>query len=223
MDKSADIDAEWLALESWLERPEWSSGEAAYLLVGLDHELTHGPSSDHGLGAVWLAHSKPTKFGNDAFSLEKNTIMAINRMSRLVNAADPVKVRSPSEWLRWAYDARLEPPWLKSAYGRAELCALLPDLPARKDDTPVRRLTARQVSSMGGKAKADRSTAGKLKQRLEHRIDAWLAEPDGTATAFADGLLDLAQSASADTAKVSPVTHATILKWIRERRKYKPK
>lgn len=222
MDKSADIDAEWSALESWLRVQEWSSLHATYLLVGLDPELTHGPCDDHGLGAVWLPHSEPNKFGNDAFSLEKNTVMAIDRISRLVNAADPVTLRSPSEWLSWAYDARLEPPWLKSAYGRAELCALLPDLPARKDDRPVGSLTARQVSSMGGKAKAGRSTAGKLKQQLEHLIDAWLAEPDGTATAFADGLLELAQKASADTDKVGPVTHATILKWIRERRKSKP-
>jgi len=216
MDAIDDTDA-WSVLETWLATPEWSPSHAAYLLVGLDPEQTSGPSEDHGLGPYWLPNSRSTKFGDDRHSLEKNTLMALCRMLRLVEAADPTKVRTPRDWLKWACRSRLEPSWLQAAYGRPELLLLLPDLPARKHDQPAVAQTASDVARMGGRAKAERSLTGKAKKRLEPRIDAWLDQPDpGTATAFADKLLVYLPEVMPIEAKLP--THDTVMRWIRARR-----
>lgn len=221
MDATADTDAAWSALETWLRAPEWPPGDAAYLLVGLDPEQTHGPCEDHGLGPFWLPRSRPTQFDGDRHSLEQHTLIALCRVLRLVEAADPIKVRTPSEWLKWACGARLEPDWLQAAYARPELCRLLPVLPARKYDRPAVARTASEVASMGGRAKAERSPTGKARKKLEPRIDAWLDHPDGkTARALADDMLAyLAEVMPAHASKCELPSHETITRWIRDRRK----
>jgi hypothetical protein len=217
-----DDDAAWSVLETWLATPEWAPSTAAYLLVGLDPEQTEGPSAEQGLGAFWLPDSKPTKFGEDRHSLEQNTPLAIDRMLRLVEAADPIKVRTPKQWLRWSCSAQLEPPWLKAALGRNDLLPLLPaNLPARKNNPRTASLLASQVSRLGGEAKFAKTVAWRAKVLIELRINVWLSEVKSeTMTAYAERLLDiLAAEMPYEAAKDLLPGHATILRWIRKQRK----
>lgn|GEM_PF-3328479 len=135
--------AKWRRLRSWLsdDVKEWRPEDAAFLLIGLDPAETESPAGAQDWGFSWLP-GYPAHLGEmDDISRARNIEMALERMSQFVQAADPLAVRSPRQWIAWAEKHGLAPAWLALARARPSMTELVGDV-----QKPARR-TARKVVS----------------------------------------------------------------------------
>ena len=216
-----DVEVSWQArLAGWLTVDEWSRHTAAYLLVGLDPEGTHGPCDEHGLSADWLTHHGKDALPTDEVASEHELSMLLRRALDETQRADRSKVVSPSEWLKWSARVRLEPPWLKAAIGDERLVLLLPDFPPHHGLAKEAGLL-REAARAGGKRRHERSDAGRANKILAPLILRWLNDPsDITAKAFAERLQDELGKSDPGLKVQRPWAEiATIEGWIRGERR----
>lgn len=217
-----DVEVTWQArLAGWLTVPEWSRHMAAYLLVGLDPEGTHGPCDEHGLSPDWLTNHGKDVLPTDRVASDYELSMLLQRALDETQRADRSTVASPSEWLKWSVRVRLEPPWLKAAYGDRRLLSLLPDLPPYRE-VAKEALLLREAARAGGKRRHERSDAGRAKMLLLPLIRKWLNDPtDPTAKAFAERLQDELGPSDPEIKGKRPWAEiATIERWIRAEKQY---
>lgn len=215
-----DVEVSWQArLAGWLTVDEWTRHTAAYLLVGLDPEGTHGPCDEHGLSPDWLTHHGKDALPTDQVASEHELSMLLRRALDETQRADRSKVVSPSEWLKWSARVRLEPPWLKAAYGDNRLLLLLPDLPPYRE-VAKEVVLLREAARAGGKSRQARSDAGRAKKILKPLIVEWLHDPsDKTIKAFAERLQDKLTKSDPGLKGQRPWAQiATIEGWIRGER-----
>ena len=212
-----DTEESWQArLASWLSVPEWSRQMAAYLLIGLDPEWTHGPCDKYCVDPHWVTpHGKDTLPADKVASVHELETR-LHRLLEETQRADRSEVATPSEWLKWSVRMRLEPPWLKAAYGDKRLLLLIPDLP------PYRALGKNaglqtDFARAGGKRRHKRLLAGKAEGLLLQSIQEWVNDPRGeTAKAFAERLQDRLARSNQELDGDQPWAEiATILRWIR--------
>ena len=212
-----DTEVSWQArLASWLSVPEWSRQMAAYLLVGLDPEWTHGPCDKYCVDPHWVTPHGKDSLPADKVASEHELETRLHLLLEETQRADRSEVATPSEWLKWSVRMRLEPPWLKAAYGYKRLLLLLPDLP------PYRTLGKKawlhgEIVRKGCKWRHERSPAGQAEKLLLPAIQEWVNDPRGeTATSFAERLQDdLDRSGNELDGKSPRAGIATILRWIR--------
>lgn len=213
-----DTEESWQArLASWLAIPQWSRQMAAYLLIGLDPEWTHGPCDKHCVDPHWVTPHGKDSLPADKVASEHELETRLNLLLEETQRADRSEVATPSEWLEWSVRMRLEPPWLKAACGDKRLRLLLPDLP------PYRALgkdagLQRDFASAGGKRRQELSRAGKAKRSLLPSIREWVNNPTAeTAKAFAERLQDRLDRTGNELDVNHPWAEIpTILRWIRQ-------
>ncbi len=107
--------AKWPRLRGWLDVEEWTPATAAYLFVGLDPDTTEAAAGTQDWAFSWLPGYPESGASKDGFSLARNTEIEIQRMMRLVAAANPLAVRTPRQWIAWAEKHKLAPAWLALA------------------------------------------------------------------------------------------------------------
>lgn len=216
-----DTEESWQArLASWLSIPQWSRQMATYLLIGLDPEWTHGPCDKHCVDPHWVTPHGKDALPADKVASEHELETRLHLLLEETQRADRSEVATPSEWLKWSVRMRLEPPWLKAAYGDKRLLLLLPDLPPYRTLGKKAVLVA-EIAREGGKRRHKRSSAGQAEELLLPDIQEWVNDPKGeTATAFAERLQDdLKRSGNELDGKRPWARIATILRWIRREKK----
>jgi hypothetical protein len=105
---------------------------AAHILLNLDPESTEHPSRGEGWLCYWLYAGAdfPTEFAqrpgssSALYTRDDALSVAFARIMRLTALADPLKVRTPEQWLAWAEENDLVPEWLAAgaaSYGGRDL------------------------------------------------------------------------------------------------------
>jgi hypothetical protein len=219
-DRAARLEAvRWRQLRSLLRDPEWSPETAACVLVGVDPEDLNYSHAE-GWFLAWLPGCPEYGAGGDVYSIERNFEMELERMRRLTSAADPVKVQTPEEWIRWSVTARCEPSWLLLAHRRRSVARLLPYMStARKGTTSAAGKLHSQISAMGAHARHSGTPQAKAKVAVRHDYEEWIRKGrPGTATDFAHRTADKLRKRaeeSKDPIKAAYAEESTIKTWVR--------
>ena len=152
-------------LRDYLARPRWRSGEAKWILAGIDPEETVGGPGDWGLS--WLPDGLGENWliGDDRFALEQHVQMELEDVGSFISG----DARSPAEWIALAQAKKYTPPWLGAALRDPTCHASLKEL-ALRDESPSQKARAR-----GGQAKAMRSAAGRARRGVVRAWDEWLS------------------------------------------------
>lgn len=216
------LDPEWNRVVAWMNVEEWTPFMAAHIFLNLDPDSSEHPAGDQGWDCDWLYRrpafpktqmllNRDRPWSADArLPRDRELTLEYSRMIRLASAADPVRVRTPIQWLQWASDHDLLPAWMAGVAAR-----YLTEPSTGYVSRPVTG-AKNPISHKGGLAKASNSNMAPIKRELIEQIDRWIDEgARGTQRALAERLF--AELQHRDGNALTLPKYETILGWIGQR------